>query len=209
MTAGVTAVPFAMTRLAGSASLYIPHAMRLDRNNAVLVIIDVQERMMPVIDRAAEVVKNIERLIRGCHILGLPIVATEQYTKGLGRTVEDVHRALDESGGYKPIEKSCFSAHGCAGFEAELNALDRTQVLLAGVETHICVYQTAMDLLRDEYDVTIVADAVSSRTAQNKVIALDRLTSEGARLSSTEMALFELLVEADTDEFRAVSKLVK
>ena len=87
--------------------------------------------------------------------------------------------------------------------------MERTQVLLAGVETHVCVYQTAMDLLRDEYDVTIIADAVSSRTAQNKAIALDRLSAEGVRLSSTEMALFELLVEAGTDEFRAVSKLVK
>jgi nicotinamidase-related amidase len=183
--------------------------MKLDRNSVVLVIIDVQERMMPVIDAAADVERNIDRLIRGCHIIGVPILLTEQYPKGLGATVASVRRALEDAGGYKPIEKSCFSAHGCAGFEAELDALDRTQVLLAGVETHVCVYQTAMDLLRDEYDVTIIADAVSSRTAQNKAIALDRLSAEGVKLSSTEMALFELLVEAGTDEFRTISKLVK
>jgi nicotinamidase-related amidase len=183
--------------------------MKLDRMHAVLVVIDVQERMIPVIDQAAEVVRNIDRLIRGCHVLGVPVIVTEQYTKGLGRTVEDLCRALEESGGYKPIEKSCFSAHGCAGFEAALSAHDRTQVVLAGVETHVCVYQTAMDLLRDEYDVAIVADAVGSRTPQNKAIALDRLASEGVRLTSTEMALFEMLVQAGTDEFRAISKLVK
>ncbi len=183
--------------------------MKLDRNKAILVVIDVQERMLPVIDRAAVVVSNVGRLIRGSHILGVPVILTEQYTKGLGPTVESIRNVLRESGGYEPIEKSCFSAHGCAAFETRLSELDRTQILLAGVETHVCVYQTAMDLLQDEYEVTIIADAVSSRTAENKAIALERLTSEGVKLSSTEMVLFELLVQAGTDEFRAISKLVK
>jgi nicotinamidase-related amidase len=183
--------------------------MKLDRNNAVLVVIDVQEGMMPVMDRAAGVEANVERLIRGCHILGVPAILTEQYSKGLGTTVASIRRAMEESGGYRPIEKSCFSAHGCAGFEAELESLERTQIVLVGVETHVCVYQTAMDLLRDEYDVTIAADAVSSRTAENKAIALQRLTAEGVKISSAEMVLFELLVNAGSDEFRAISKLVK
>lgn len=191
------------------SGLYSPADMKLDRSNAVLVVIDVQERMMPVIDAAEDVLRNVERLIRGCHVLGVPVLLTEQYPKGLGTTVESVRRALQEAGGYKPIEKSCFSAHGCAGFESELDAMQRTQILVCGVETHVCVYQTAMDLLRDEYDVTIVADAVSSRTPENKRIALERLSSEGVKLSSTEMALFELLVAAGTDEFKAISKLVK
>jgi nicotinamidase-related amidase len=183
--------------------------MKLDRSKAVLVVLDVQERLMPMIDGAAGVEANVERLIRGCHSLGMPAIVTEQYSKGLGVTVAGIRRALEESGGYRPIEKSCFSAHGCAGFEAELESLERTQVVLAGVETHVCLYQTAMDLLRDEYDVTIVADAVSSRAAENKAIALQRLTAEGVKISSTEMVLFELLVNAGTDEFRAISKLIK
>jgi nicotinamidase-related amidase len=183
--------------------------MKLDRNNAVLVVIDVQEGMMPVMDRAAGVEANVERLIRGCHILGVPAILTEQYSKGLGTTVASIRRAMEESGGYRPIEKSCFSAHGCAGFEAELESLERTQIVLVGVETHVCVYQTAMDLLRDEYEVTIAADAVSSRTAENKAVALQRLTAEGVKISSAEMVLFELLVNAGSDEFRAISKLVK
>ena len=183
--------------------------MRLHREATVLVVIDVQERMMPVMERREEVEKNVERLIRGCHVLGVPVIVTEQYTKGLGPTIEPIRRVFEECGGYRPVEKSCFSAQGCAPFEAELKRLEKTQVLLAGVETHVCVYQTAIDLLREEYEVTIIADAVSSRTAENRAIALERMTSEGVRISSTEMALFELLVRAGTDEFKAISKLVK
>ena len=158
---------------------------------------------MPVIHDRFEVESNIERLIRGAHVLGVPVVVTEQYVKGLGTTVEPVRRALEETSGYRPIEKQCFSG------AAQLAALGRRQVLLSGVETHVCVYQTARDLLSEERAVWVVADAVSSRTARNRDLALQRMTSDGARLSSTEMALFELLGTAGTEEFRAISKLVK
>lgn len=164
---------------------------------------------MPVMHERFAVEKNIERLIRGCRVLGIPTVVTEQYVKGLGPTAEPLRGALEEGGAYHPIEKSCFSAHGCAAFVAQLAALDRREVLLAGVEAHVCVYQTARDLLRAGFSVDLIADAVSSRTAQNKELALRRLVSEGARLSSTEMALFELLETAGTDEFRAISRLIK
>ena len=164
---------------------------------------------MPVIHERFDVERNIERLVRGAHILGVPALVTEQYVKGLGPTVEPLRAALEETGGYRPIEKNCFSAHGCEAFAAQFAALDRRQILLAGVEAHVCVYQTARDLLAAGANVWIVADAVSSRTARNRDIALQRLTAEGAKLSSTEMALFEMLVTAGTEEFRAVSKLVK
>ena len=164
---------------------------------------------MPVIDRHEEVVANIERLVRGCHVLGVPILLTEQYVKGLGPTVSGVRRALVETSGYAPIEKSCFSAHGCADFEGELQRSGRRQVLLAGVETHVCVNQTALDLLAAGYGVFLVADALSSRTAGNREIALGRLAGEGATVVSTEMALFELLAVSGTDEFRAIYKLIK
>jgi nicotinamidase-related amidase len=169
---------------------------RLDRNASVLAIIDVQERLMPVIANREQVEANIVRLVRGCQILGVPILITEQ--KGLYQTVKPLREALGD--GYKPIEKSCFSGY---------RPLDRKQVIVAGVETHVCVYQTVSDLLANGYEVTIVADAVSSRTVENKDIALRRMTSDGAKLSSTEMALFELTVASGTDEFRAISKLVK
>jgi nicotinamidase-related amidase len=183
--------------------------MRLDRENAVLVVIDAQEKLMPVIDGAEGVTRNLDRLVRGAHVLGVPVLLTEQYVKGLGATVGPLRRALEETSGYQPIEKSCFSAQGCAAFTAQLAALDRRQVIVAGVETHVCVYQTAIDLLGSGVEVTIVADAVGSRTAENKEIALRRLVSEGVKLSSTEIALFEMTVVSGTGQFKAISKLVK
>lgn len=183
--------------------------MKLQRDNAVLVVIDVQEKLMPVIDRSSEVILNIERLVRGCHILGVPALLTEQYVQGLGPTVDRVRRAFEETHGYAPIEKTCFSAYGCEPFSSRLAALGRKQILIAGVETHVCVYQSAEDLLARDLAVSVIVDATSSRTAQNREIGLQRLASDGAKTSSTEMALFELTVASGTDEFRAISRLVK
>ncbi|MBV9492737.1 MAG: hydrolase [Acidobacteria bacterium] len=182
---------------------------RLNRADAVLLVIDVQERLMPVIHEHEEVERNVDRLLRGARILDLPALVTEQYPKGLGATVEPVRRALLETYGYRPIEKSCFSAWGCGELHAELRTLRRKQVLLAGVEAHVCVYQTAVDLVANGHEVFLIADAISSRTARNRDLALQRMLTEGAKLASTEMALFELLVEAGTEEFRAISRLVK
>src|SRR5512142_1827912 len=175
---------------------------RLDRAIALLLIIDVQEKLMPVIDESETVIRNIDRMIRGCRMLGVPALITQQYTKGLGPTVAAVREALGDD--YRPIEKDCFSAQGCGEFESKLRQSGRKQVLVCGVETHVCVYQTASDLLRGGYEVTLIADALSSRTQENKRIALERLQRDGARLSSTEMALFEMTVRSGTDEFRAV-----
>jgi len=183
--------------------------MRLDREKAVLIVIDVQERLMPAIDGAEGITRNLERLVRGAHLLGVPVILTEQYVKGLGPTVAPLRHALEETAGYRPIEKSCFSAYGCAPFTEQLGALGRRQAIVAGVETHVCVYQTALDLAASGAEVTIVADAAGSRTAENKEIALRRLVAEGVKLSSTEMVLFEMTVASGTDEFRAISKLVK
>ena len=183
--------------------------MRLNRSDTVLLVIDVQEKLMPVIDGSEAVLRNVERLVRGCHLLGVPAILTEQYVKGLGPTAATVRTAFEETGGYRPIEKACFSAHGCEPFVRQLEVLGRRHILVAGVETHVCVYQTVSDLLAARFEVTIVADAVSSRTSRNREIALSRLVSEGVKLSSTEMALFELLGVSGTDEFRAISRLIK
>ena len=183
--------------------------MRLDRANTVIVVIDVQEKLTPVIDRADHLLRNVDRLVRGAHVLGVPVLLTEQYVKGLGPTHESIRTAFEETSGYRPIEKTCFSAHGCEPFAAQLAALERRKVVVAGVETHVCVHQTVLDLLGAKFDVTVVADAVSSRTAENKEIALRRFVSQGVKLSSTEMVLFELLGVSATDEFRAISRLIK
>ena len=164
---------------------------------------------MPAIDRADEVEANVERLVRGCHVLDVPPLLTEQYVKGLGATTPRVRRAFEETFGYAPIEKNCFSANGAGEFQAALRQLRKKQVIVAGVEAHVCVYQTVADLLATGHQVTVIADAVSSRTAENKALALQRMAGDGAKLSSTEMALFELLGGADTDEFRRILALVK
>jgi nicotinamidase-related amidase len=182
---------------------------RLLRHDALLLVIDVQEKLMPAIDRAAEVEANIERLVRGLHVLDVPALVTEQYVKGLGGTVPRVRRALEETAGYAPIEKMSFSAKGEGEFVAALRGLRKKQVVVCGIETHVCVYQTVSDLLAAGYEVTIAADAVSSRSAENKAMALERMARDGAKLSSTEMVLFELLGVAGTDEFREIIKLVK
>ena len=175
--------------------------MLLDRNACGLLVVDVQERLMPVIDEREEIEKNLVRVIRGAQILEVPVIVTEQYVKGLGRTVASVRDALGES--YAPVEKISFSA------ARHIDLAGRSQVLIAGVETHVCVYQTVSELLAKNVSVWVVADAVSSRAPQNRDIALRRMSADGAKLSSTEMALFELLREAGTDEFRAVAALVK
>ncbi len=183
---------------------------RIDRDQALLVIIDVQEKLMPVIHSREEVELNIERLARGCAALHVPIIVTEQYVKGLGATVSPLRAMLEETGAYDPIEKISFSACGGEAFLTTLAASpQRRQILIAGVETHVCVYQTVSDLLSAGFHVTVIADAVSSRSALNRDIALERMTSDGAHLSSTEMALFELARTSGTDEFKTIVKLVK
>lgn len=183
--------------------------MKLQRSEALLVVIDLQEKLMPVIDGAEALARNVERLIRGFKILDVPVLVTEQYVKGLGSTIEPLRRALEETSGYVPVEKACFSSYGSAEFETALRNTRRKQVVVCGVETHVCVYQTVMDLLGGGYEVSIVADAVSSRAPENRDVAIRRMTAEGAQLTSTEMCLFELLGTSGTEEFRAISKLVK
>ena len=184
---------------------------RLDRTTALLAVIDVQEKFASVIHRFEDVQRNIDRLIRGCHLLGVPAAVTEQYTKGLGETVPPLREALADTyaGEARPMEKMCFSSHGCAEFADQLGKAGKKQILLAGIEAHVCVWQTCVALLEDGYQVFVVADAVSSRTPENRDIALRRMEQEGAKLTTTEMALFEMTVKAGTEEFKAISKLVR
>lgn len=182
---------------------------RLDRKNALLVVIDVQEKLAAVIHEQDSLQRNIDRLIRGCHLLGVPAIVTEQYPHGLGSTTAILQKSLRETHGLNAIQKMCFSAGGSDEFMSAIRSSGRRQVLICGIETHVCVYQTVKDLLDAKFETTLIADAVSSRTASNRDIAIRRMEREGAKLSSTEMALFELTVNAGTDEFKAISKLVK
>jgi nicotinamidase-related amidase len=181
-------------------------SLRLTRAKAGLVVVDVQERLLPAIFEQQRVVQNTVRLIQGAAILQVPIFATEQYRKGLGPTVPEVAGAIP---GFAPMEKLAFSACGAAGFIPALKKRKVSEAILCGIEAHVCVSQTCLDLLEKGFRVFVVADAVSSRTPENYRFGLDRMRAAGAVIVSTEMVLFELLEQAGTDEFKQVLTLVK
>jgi len=178
----------------------------LEIQNACLVVIDVQGKLAQLMVDKESLFRNTQILIQAAKILGIPILWCQQVPEALGPTLPEIAELLT---GIEPIDKASFSCCGEERFTAELNAIGREQVLLCGIETHVCVYQTAMDLMEGGLDVTVVADAVSSRTEQNRQIALARLAAEGANVSSTEMVLFELLRTAQHPRFRQIAKLVK
>ncbi|MBK9329561.1 MAG: hydrolase [Sphingobacteriales bacterium] len=177
----------------------------LKRENTALLVVDVQERLMPVIDNSEQVIANVNRLIKGMEVLKVPVIITEQYPKGLGNTSKEVELPANAH----IIEKMCFSCMLSAPVTMQVQHLNANSLLLCGVESHICVFKTALDALKLGFEVHVIADAVSSRTADNKGIALERLRQAGAFIVSTEMVMFQLLDEAGTDEFKAISKLIK
>ena len=177
-------------------------ARMLDRERAALVVVDVQEAFRPAVLDFERVAANAATLVQGARILGLPVVVTEQYPKGLGRTVPEVAAGLD---GIEPLEKTCFSAAEADGFDLA----GRSQALLCGIESHVCVSQTAHGLLDGGFEVHVARDAVTSRSKENSELGLHKMESAGAVVTSVETALFELLGAAGSDEFKQVQGLVK
>lgn len=183
------------------------HKHLLDAEQAVLLVIDVQERFASHIVDFEKMVANIGILVEAATLLSVPVVVTEQYRKGLGETVASIKaKLLPDVGNF---EKSCFSATGSPEVASHLAKLGRNQVIVCGIETHVCVNQTVHDLLRLGYQVHLVTDAVSSRSAENKLVGLAKMYAAGALPSSVECCLFEMLVESGTERFKAVQKLVK
>jgi isochorismate hydrolase len=178
----------------------------LKRDDSALLIIDIQKRILPVILNHQSVVENTLKLIRGFKILSLPIYYTEQYPKGLGNTTDEILNELIE---LQPFEKMSFSCGGADNLFQEMKDKKLTQITIAGIETHVCVQQTVLDLLANEFRVSIAADAVSSRKETDYRFALERMRSNGAEITTTESILFELLEVSGTDVFKQVSKLVK
>lgn len=174
----------------------------LDRDRAALVVVDVQEAFRPAVRGFDDVVDSTATLIQGARALGVPVVVTEQYPKGLGATVAELAEHLD---GVEPVEKTCFSAARADGFDLG----GRDQALVCGIEAHVCVSQTAHDLLERGVEVHVARDAVSSRTEENREVGLHKMERSGAIVTSVEAALFELLGAAGTDEFKQVQRLVK
>jgi isochorismate hydrolase len=181
---------------------------RIEREKAVLVIVDVQDVLMRKMNQAVgeNVIRNIRILLAFAKEMAIPILITEQYPKGLGRTVTEIKMEL---GSILPIEKVSFSCCGVETFNHQLNQLGRKQVILTGIETHVCVLQTADDLIQKGYEVYGVADAVCSRRKLDWEIGLRWMEKRGAMISTTEIIAFQLLKEAGTEEFRGLSKLLK
>lgn len=179
----------------------------LDRDNAVLLVIDVQEKLCRAMDSQAleRLTGNIAILQEAARELGIPIVATEQYVKGLGETLGVLKDRLTAP----PLEKMTFSCCGEAPFTERLAALGRKQVIVTGMETHICVLQTVLELLDAGYHVHLVKDAAMSRKKENWQVGIKGAAAAGAVITSTEAALFQLLQVAGTDGFRKLSKLVR
>ena len=178
----------------------------IDRVDTALVIVDVQERLAAVMDQRRKVIGNCRRLIEGAKILGMPVVVTEQYPRGLGPTEEELRGALPA---FEPVEKISFSCCGEPKFMDAVGALGRKKIILAGMETHVCVLQTCIELLNGAFSVHLVRDAVCSRTKENWLVGVGMMRDAGAVISSTETLLFQLLGEAGTEEFKAISRLVK
>ncbi|MDZ4184238.1 MAG: hydrolase [Desulfuromonadales bacterium] len=178
----------------------------LNKDNTLLLVIDIQGNLAQAMHDKESLFENAQKFIQGAKVFDIPIIVTEQIPAKLGPTIPEIARHLE---GITPIPKESFSCFGCPQFLAELNRLGRREILLTGIEAHICVYQTAMSLLAAGYGVQIVADAVSSRTKTNKKIGIKRMKAEGARLTSTEMALFELLGSAANPLFKEIFKIIK
>lgn len=176
-------------------------------NNTALVLVDVQGKLAQIVNQSEEVIQNIVRLVKGAQTLNLPIIWLEQYPKGLGPTTNEIQQLLEKE--YKPIAKMRFSPYEMPAFQEKLAEFNRDNFLVAGIETHICVYQLVRELLTAEKHVEFVADAISSRTELNNQIGIEKMKLFGAVPTSVEMALFELLETAEHPNFKEISKIIK
>ena len=178
----------------------------LNRGNTVLLIVDIQGNLAQAMHEKERLFENVRKLVRGIQVLEIPILWMEQNPQGLGPTIPEVAELL---AGLKPLSKTSFSCCLDDRFMQALDALNRKQVLITGIEAHICVYQTAVDLVARGFEPQVVADAVSSRTRENMEIGLERIRASGAGVTSVETALFELLKVAEGKRFREILRIVK
>jgi nicotinamidase-related amidase len=180
--------------------------MRIIKERTAAIIIDVQERLFPLIHENEKLAKNLATLIQGLKALGIPIFVTEQYVKGLGPTIESVAMHLQNQ---LRVEKMAFSCCDEPRVLEGIAVSGKENIVVAGIESHVCVLQTVLDLKRNGYHPVVVEDCVSSRNPNDKKIAIERMRQEGAIITTYESLLFELLRFSGTEQFRAVSKLVK
>jgi len=180
--------------------------MKLKNDRSVLVIIDVQTKLLSVMYNYPLLLENVKKLIRGAQVLEMPIIYTEQYPEGLGPTDPEVAELL---GGLQPVTKMTFSCCSEDNFLNELRKTNRDQVIVCGIESHICVYQTCRDLIDKKYEVHLVTDCISSRKLENTELITIKLQAYGVYPTSVEMALFEMLKDASNSAFKKIAKIIK
>jgi nicotinamidase-related amidase len=181
-------------------------AMRLNRENSVGVVIDIQEKLLPHMFNKETVLSNSVKVVNGLRIMNVPLLVTQQYTKGLGNTVEEIKNNL---GDFSYFEKLTFSCYRDESFIKELDRSGKRNIIIAGIESHVCVLQTALDLLYNNFNPIIVTDAIGSRNENDMKIALWRMRDAGCIMTTTESMLFELCARAGTNEFKEIAKLIK
>ena len=178
----------------------------LSRESAVLVVIDIQGNLFEAMNSKEELLANALKVIKGARIFNLPIIVTEQIPEKLGQTLPILTQELV---GTATISKDSFSCWGNSQFKEKIESFGRKEIIILGIECHVCVYQTANDLIHNCYDVHVVADAISSRAKENSDIGIEAMKNSGAHITSTEMLLFELLRSAGDAKFKEIYKLVK
>ena len=174
--------------------------------DTALGLVDVQGKLAQAMHNKEALFENLKKIVKGAQVLGVPILWAEQNPDGLGPTIPEIAELLTDQ---NPVSKLSFSCCGNEQFMKNLEAVNRKNMVVVGIEAHVCVYQTAADLIDQQYDVQVVADAVASRTPENKQIGLEKCKDAGAGLTSTETVLFELLREARGDRFKDIIQLVK
>jgi nicotinamidase-related amidase len=174
--------------------------------DTALVLVDVQGKLAQAMHNKEELFENLKKMVKGAQVLSVPILWAEQNPDGLGPTLPEIAELLPNQ---NPVSKLSFSCCGNEHFMKNLRAVNRKNMLVVGIEAHVCVYQTAADLVNQQYNVQVVTDAVASRTPENKAIGLEKCKDAGASLTSTETVLFELLKGAGGDGFKEIIQLVK
>lgn len=183
------------------------HPKILDISQTALVVVDLQEAFRSAIPEFPQVASRAAMAVRGFQILNVPVIVTEQYPKGLGKTAEEILFSLPDD--YEPLEKTSFSSCGAASFLEKLNSIGAKQVVLCGIETHICVNQTAHDLLANGFEVHLLTDAVASRDSQDRDAGISKMLASGVVPATVEMSLFELMRDAKHDQFKEIQNLIK
>jgi nicotinamidase-related amidase len=180
--------------------------MRIIKEHSIGLVVDIQERLLPHMHGHKQLISNVRILLEGLRILEVPLFVTEQYRKGLGATVVEIQEVISD---FNPMEKMAFSCCDDPHVIMRLNNAARRNVILCGIEAHVCILQTVLDLLDDGYQPVVVGDCISSRKVADMEMALSRMRQEGAIITSYESVLFELARVSGTDTFRAISRLVK